>query len=224
MNKQSILETVGNQFTELSLNDFLINILLTIIISYIIGLVYVKFGSSLTNRKKMTQTFVLLSVIVMIVITIVKSSLALSLGLVGALSIVRFRTAVKEAEELVFFFLAIAVGLGLGANQRIITIIGVAVIIIYIVASNIQSAKAMTQQNLILNIIHTNTNSQLNEKEVVDLLKKFSNNIELRRFEHIGNKTELSLDIEFEDFDQILKVRDELKKLGEINFTFIEKY
>ena len=55
--------------------------------------------------------------IVFFVILIVKSSLALSLGLVGALSIVRFRTPIKEPEELIYLFLAIAIGLGFGAGQ-----------------------------------------------------------------------------------------------------------
>ena len=60
----------------------------------------------------------------MIIITIVKSSIALSLGLVGALSIVRFRAAIKEPEELTFLFICIAIGVGLGAGQRNIIIIG----------------------------------------------------------------------------------------------------
>lgn len=59
----------------------------------------------------------------MLVITVVKSSLALSLGLVGALSIIRFRSAIKEPEELTYLFLAISLGLGFGANQTVITII-----------------------------------------------------------------------------------------------------
>ena len=53
----------------------------------------------------------------------VKSSLALSLGLVGALSIVRFRTPIKEPEELAYLFFAIAMGLGLGADQTIPTVV-----------------------------------------------------------------------------------------------------
>ena len=59
----------------------------------------------------------------MFIITIIKSSLVLSLGLIGALSIIRFRTAIKEPEELTYLFLAIAIGLGLGANQRTIILI-----------------------------------------------------------------------------------------------------
>ena len=58
-------------------------------------------------------------------ITIVKSSLALSLGLVGALSIVRFRAAIKEPEELVYLFLIIATGLGCGAGQIKLTAVGI---------------------------------------------------------------------------------------------------
>ena len=54
----------------------------------------------------------------MLIIFVVKSSLALSLGLVGALSIVRFRSAIKEPEELTFLFLNIALGIGFGANAR----------------------------------------------------------------------------------------------------------
>ena len=53
----------------------------------------------------------------------------LSLGLVGALSIVRFRTPIKEPEELAYLFLAIAMGIGLGANQRVITLIATVVIL-----------------------------------------------------------------------------------------------
>jgi uncharacterized integral membrane protein len=58
----------------------------------------------------------------------VKSSLALSLGLVGALSIVRFRTPIKEPEELAYLFMAIAMGLGLGADQTLPTVVAGAVI------------------------------------------------------------------------------------------------
>ena len=72
----------------------------------------------------------------MLIITIVKSSLSLSLGLVGALSVVRFRTAIKEPEELSYAFLAIAVGIGLGANQILITILGSSIILLIIIINS----------------------------------------------------------------------------------------
>ena len=72
-------------------------------------------------KKIFLLTGLIIIITIMVVITIVKSSLALSLGLVGALSIVRFRTAIKEPEELAYTFFAIAIGLGAGADQIIIT-------------------------------------------------------------------------------------------------------
>lgn len=225
MNDQSFLSDIANQFGggESSILDFLINITITIILSYIIGLIYSKYGNSLSNRKKLTQTFVLLAVIVMLVITIVKSSLALSLGLVGALSIVRFRTAIKEPEELVYFFLAIAMGLGLGANQRIITLVGAIIIIAYIIIQNRNSIKAAVQQNLIITLSNTDDKS-LDENVIIDILKNYCSTLDLRRLDQINNNTELSLNVEFSNMDNILKAKNDLKALGDIQFSFIENY
>jgi hypothetical protein len=225
MQEQSFLSDLANQFGsgEQSITDFLINIFITIIMSYIIGLVYSKYGNSLSNRKKLTQTFVLMAITVMLVITIVKSSLALSLGLVGALSIVRFRTAIKEPEELVYFFIAIAIGLGMGANQRIITLVGAIVVILFIIIQNFNSVSKAVQQNLILTISNTSDTS-LDENKVLDLLKKHCSKVDLRRLDEINNTTELSLNVEFNNMDSILNAKNDLKSLGNVQFSFIENY
>lgn len=225
MQEQSFLNDIANQFGsgESSIIDFLINIFITILLAYIIGLVYSKYGNSLSNRKKLTQTFVLIAVTVMLVISIVKSSLALSLGLVGALSIVRFRTAIKEPEELVYFFVAIAIGLGMGANQRTVTLIGSSVIIIYIVIQNINAIKSTVQQNLIVTISNI-SDKNLDETRVLDVLQKHCSKVDLRRLDEISNTTELSLNVEFSDMEGILNAKNELKTLGDIQFSFIENY
>ncbi len=225
MQEQSFLSDIAIQFNsgESSIIDFLINIFITIIMAYIIGLVYSKYGNSLSNRKKLTQTFVLIAVTVMLVISIVKSSLALSLGLVGALSIVRFRTAIKEPEELVYFFVAIALGLGMGANQRIVTLIGAIIIILYIVIQNFNSVRNLVQQNLIVTITNTSDKS-LDENKIIDMLMNYASKIDLRRLDEVNNTTELSLSIEFKDFNSIIKAKNELKTLGDIQFSFIENY
>ena len=225
MQEQSFLTDLANQFSsgESLIVDFLINIFMTILLSYIIGLVYSKYGNSLSNRKKLMQTFVLISVTVMLVISIVKSSLALSLGLVGALSIVRFRTAIKEPEELVYFFVAIALGLGMGANQRVITLTGAIVIILYIVIQNFNAVKRAVQQNLIVTISNTSEEG-LDENRSIDLLRNHCSKIDLRRLDDANNSTELSLNVEFNDFDSIIKAKNDLKSLGNVQFSFIENY
>lgn len=196
---------------------------MTIILSYIIGMIYTKYGNSLSNRKKLMQTFVLISVTVMLVISIVKSSLALSLGLVGALSIVRFRTAIKEPEELVYFFVAIAIGLGMGANQRLVTLTGAIVIILYIVLQNMNAVKNVVQQNLIVTISNT-SDKGLDENKILELLNNHSRKIDLRRLDALNNSTELSLNIEFNNFESIIKAKNDLKAVGDIQFSFIENY
>lgn len=225
MQEQSFLNDIANQFGtgESSIIDFLINILITIALSYIIGIIYSKYGNSLSNRRKLMQTFVLIAVTVMLVISIVKSSLALSLGLVGALSIVRFRTAIKEPEELVYFFVAIALGLGMGANQRVVTLVGAIIIILYIIIQNMNAVKNAVQQNLIVTISNTKDQS-LDENRILELLKQHCSKIDLRRLDETGELTELSLNVEFEDFDKIINAKNDLKKLGDVQFSFIENY
>ena len=102
----------------LSLTNLAINLLLAIFLSGLVAWFYANYGKSLSNRTKFAQILPILALITVLIISIVKSSLTLSLGLVGALSIVRFRTAIKEPEELIYLFMTIAIGLGLGADQR----------------------------------------------------------------------------------------------------------
>lgn len=109
---------------DLSLGSFIFSIFLSYTLSYFLSIVYVKSAKSYSNHKSLSRIFPLLSITVTIVIAVVKSSLALSLGLVGALSIVRFRTPIKEPEELTFLFLSIAIGLACGANQSLAAITG----------------------------------------------------------------------------------------------------
>lgn len=117
----------------LSLPTLLLNLLLGLVLSVLMSAYYVAYGESFSNRGKFAKNIPLLTLITLIVISIVKSSLALSLGLVGALSIVRFRTAIKDPEELIYLFFAIAIGLGMGADQRVPTLAAYALIMVYLI-------------------------------------------------------------------------------------------
>ena len=119
--------------------------------SFIVRDVYIKRSFSLTGKMHIGSIIPVLSTVVFLVIVVVKSSLALSLGLVGALSIVRFRTPIKEPEELVYLFLAIAIGLGYGAGQVLITtILSLSILlIIFMWLSNRKIAKT-SEYNLVI--------------------------------------------------------------------------
>ena len=108
-------------FNEIDYVRTFISFICCIVLSFSLKYIYIEKSISLSNKFQIANILPLLSLITFLVILIVKSSLALSLGLVGALSIVRFRTPIKEPEELIYLFLAIALGLGYGAGQIIPT-------------------------------------------------------------------------------------------------------
>lgn len=102
------------------------------LLSIYIRWLYRRYGASPMDADSVTRVFPLLTLVTIAVIAVVKSSMALSLGLVGALSIVRFRAAIKEPEELVYLFLCIGVGLGLGAGQPLLVVALVLVSTVFI--------------------------------------------------------------------------------------------
>jgi len=130
---KSLVDFFLNENVSISTGNFVQHLLVTLVLSLLVKIVYTKFSTTISNKKEFSKNFVILGLTTCIVITIVKSSLALSLGLVGALSIVRFRAAIKEPEELAYLFLIIAIGLGAGAGQIIIITIGTVVSLTVIV-------------------------------------------------------------------------------------------
>ena len=106
----------------LALGALLVSLVMGFALALALRWHFERFASTLSNRSEFAQVFPFVVLTTVLIITVVKSSLALSLGLVGALSIVRFRTPIKEPEELAYLFLAIAIGLGLGADQALPTI------------------------------------------------------------------------------------------------------
>ena len=136
---------------QLDLIPMLFSFSMCVLMSFIVRDFYIKRSFSLTGKMHIGSIIPILSTVVFLVIIVVKSSLALSLGLVGALSIVRFRTPIKEPEELVYLFLAIAIGLGYAAGQILITtILSLSILfIVYMWLSNRKIAKT-SEYNLVV--------------------------------------------------------------------------
>ena len=122
-------------------------------IALFIKALYQRFSSSVSDSEGFSANFVPLTVTTILVISVVKSSLALSLGLVGALSIVRFRAAIKDPEELVYLFFCIAVGLALGANKWIEAMAGVLVFTFFVLLMHFGGRyRSKGRQNLLITI------------------------------------------------------------------------
>lgn len=127
---EEIKNLLASQAQPVSLLVILWHLSVCAFLSFFIRTIYVNYSTAMTSSRYVANILVVTSLTTFLVILVVKSSLALSLGLVGALSIVRFRTPIKEPEELIFLFLAIAVGLGAGAGQVLVTTIITTVILL----------------------------------------------------------------------------------------------
>ena len=146
-----INELINPNIAQLDIIPTLFSFFICVLVSFIVRDFYIKRSFSLTGKMHIGSIIPVLSTVVFLVIVVVKSSLALSLGLVGALSIVRFRTPIKEPEELVYLFLAIAIGLGYGAGQVLITtILSLSILLmIFMWLSNRKIAKT-SEYNLVI--------------------------------------------------------------------------
>ena len=164
-----LLET--QQFNEETIGIIFFDLILCMILVSLISWFYKKFSQSLGGKTHVGSILPLIGLTVFLVITVVKSSLALSLGLVGALSIVRFRTPIKEPEELGYLFLTIGVGLGFGAGFEITTIIITLSILVYLYFSSERNRndKISGEYTISLNVLNTNYNDccQLIEKNTI---------------------------------------------------------
>ncbi len=197
----------------LSLPVLVLNLGLGILLSLLIAWYYVRFGQSLSNRTQFAATLPMLTLITLLVITIVKSSLALSLGLVGALSIVRFRTAIKDPEELIFLFFAIAVGLGLGADQRIPTLVAFAIIMLYLLVRASRWVRRAATHNLFLNIdIDSEQAGGVLFDQINNLLLQQVPQLDLRRLDTQANHIQMTYYLAVRDPQTLVALMDQLKQ------------
>ena len=114
--------------TEFSLLDTCIGLAVALLVGLFIFMIYKKTLTGVLYSDGFALTLVGLSLVTTLVIMAVTSNVVLSLGMVGALSIVRFRTAIKEPVEIVFLFWSLAVGIVIGAGMIPLAIIGSAII------------------------------------------------------------------------------------------------
>ncbi len=214
-------ELFANQASTVSLTTFMINLILSAIFAYILSVVYIHWGSSLTNRRKFAANFMLLTVTTTFIILVVRSSIALSLGLVGALSIVRFRTAVKEPEELAYLFFAIGIGIGLGDNQRLITMVAMAAGIV-LVGLRYIFRKADADVNLHLSVASQDPMA-ISLEQITETLRQHTAKLKLLRFDESAQALEVAYLIEFRRMEDLSAAKTALRALSaSLEITFMD--
>ena len=155
--------------------------------------------------------FLLLIPTMILIITVIKTSIALSLGLVGALSIIRFRTPIKEPEELAYIFIAIAIGLGLGANQVLATVVGFAVVAIVMLPAMFKRSAAARSHNAYIDVVLQSKEGTKFDMEVfTGILDQASLNYRIKRVTETAERNEITLQVPELDMAIYEKVKTEL--------------
>lgn len=219
--KQQLENFFLNSSVEINIINFITAIILAAVLAFLIKLTYVKISKSLNDKEHFSEIFVPLAIITTLVITVVKFSLALSLGLVGALSIVRFRAAIKEPEELVYLFFIIGVGLAAGANQFFIAIISTLITIIILYGRKIYNDKTSKDNYTdsstnIMQIQITGQNQDSNK--IISDIKKNVNYLNLKSFSSDNESKQFNFWFDVED-SKLNLLLNEIEKITSQNKT-----
>ncbi len=178
-------------------------------LGYLLKFVFERFSHVQGNKSVMGRNLILVTMTTTVIISIVKSSLALSLGLVGALSIVRFRTAIKEPEELAYLFISIALGLGLGADQRLISVLGFSMIMGITILTSLRrfQVKKSRFYHLIIG-----DNAALPVNALKAKVTQFSESCVVKRLEQRQSYSELALGVHINDAG-VTELMEEIQKV-----------
>ena len=197
----------------LDFGNLLINIIGVLFCTFLVKIHYRRYFPPMSKSQSMETTFVVLGLVTFLVISVVKSSLALSLGLVGALSIIRFRTPIKEPLELAYLFLVIGIGLGFGADQKITTITASVALLIVMVFLMRNKEQHNTEMHYIYLTLSNSVSTVRLKEMMLSLEKETDHNIILRRLDQSENSTQITMCVILTNSDQVASISEKLNNL-----------
>ena len=190
--------------------DIIIDIIIGATLSIIIAIDYVGFLNRDSGSIAVAKILPLMTIVTIVIISVITTSpsqaaLPVSLGLLGAMSIVRFRTPIKDPKGLSYLFMSIAVGLGLGANQRVPTFFSfITILAILNLVERFPIFKEQKQPNFSLNLtieISDNCSIEIILSNLQSILLDYNQFCQIKQLD-IDHQ---SLQVEY----QIHKVNDE---------------
>ena len=187
--KDNFLSGFSLSTQNLTLPNVLISLGIAFLLGMVIYFIYKKTYRGVLYSHSFNLSLIMLSMVTTLVIMCISSAPALSLGMVGALSIVRFRTAVKDPMDTVYMFWAIAVGITVGANFILFSIIGTLVIAVLLLVLSFTSNQ--TGQNYLL-VVHYDDRYA---KEVTNAVNKMVPRYRLKSKTATRNGVEMTLEL-----------------------------
>lgn len=184
-----LFELSNLELTNTNFIDYFIGLISTSFLILLVRLIYLKYSNSVSNKSLISNLFLIFGISIYLIVVTIKSSIVLSLGLVGALSIIRFRTAIKEPEQIIYFLFVTGIAISTAAESFIFPLVSVLFLFLYVMFLDQRSSKVHFSQNdqiiieceSIENIIIEKLIHVLNEKgvnvEVQSIRKEKKNNV-----------------------------------------------
>lgn len=211
-----IKKSVVNQFTgTISVQSILLSLITAFMISVFIIWIYKKTYTGVVYSKSFSLSILMLALVTTLIIQTISSNIALSLGMVGALSIVRFRTAVKEPVDTGFMFWAITAGIMAGANLYLASIIGSLMLGILYYICYMMGLK-MNSKYLV--IVKYDDSVEDDIKNILSKLKKYK----LKSKSKSKNNVEMTFEVELNDGTQ--KLVDKISKIDGVQNCSLISY
>lgn len=212
----NLLQTIYS----LIINDIVAKAIVLSLMCFLITVAH-SFTYKYLLNKAFIFTSLMLSPLVLAVTTVIATNLYLSLGMIGALSIVRYRTPVKSQYELALFFSFICLGIISGVNFKLSISIFILLILIpfiyeYLIKKlfnlkyfNLNKTTFEKQNNIILDIV-------VNDTDSLDFVKKYNFENNLMKIETNNETKETFLTVVFDDIDDALKTKKEIEKFKSV--------
>ncbi len=200
--------------------SIIINLTLSFILGVIVSLIYKKTHKGLSYSQSFMITNIFVAVIVCMVIMIIGNNLARAFALVGALSIIRFRTVVKDTKDTAFIFWSLAVGMASGTGSYFLALSGTFIISVIALILHKTNFGSFVKSEFILQFILNDKLQETSEK-YIKIIKKFTSSYTLLSSENSSDSSKIKLNFDIvmkEDKEQteLLKELSKIKGISEL--------
>jgi len=201
--------------------DVLANMLVALLCGVIIALLYRYTYRGLNYSTSFTISLIMLTMITAIVIMVIGNNLARAFGMVGAMSIIRFRTAVKDASDIMFIFFALSIGLAAGVKLYAIAIVGTLVVgLVYLVVMKFNFSLPHNREYLVQIVAN---NPALPDNPFGEIFKRHCRRHKLVNVKTIGDENseevEFSYYLSLKDREKGKALINSLKKISGVNYV-----
>ncbi len=210
------LTQVFQTSTSYTFDVIAVNLGYALVLGAFIALVYVKTHRGVSYSQSFVHTLILLTLMTSVVMMVIGNNLARAFGLVGALSIIRFRTVVKDTKDTAYVFFALVVGMAVGTNAYLVALLATVGGVIVIVVLDLTNFGARVKANFLLKFrYHPNL---FDEKSFQELARRYFLSSVLMNIStlRMNELMETIYEVQFKDPKESQKFLSEIRELAGI--------